>query len=410
MSPDVLSSASGIRKTSEWNQRSRASDRCQTFPKRACSFSHTDRRSCIMGCDSERSTCMIGQQPAPHEQQPSNLTLDLGFNTLLGIVRDALDIPPTEYVPAVLGRPLLNLFFWRPTVIMQRPDHYGSYTSFPREAWFFLNGIMTNDAVAQVNAAYLAYLFHRPLTLIQNSTCGTLVDLIECALGKQWHRTTESAIQALPPIYDALKSEKERVILIAHSQGTIIAAMVLSLLYTLTRPKEAGPGGEALLGEISPAQPYAPPEVVYPDASRFQLDDFEPLTEDELAKLEVYCFANCANVMPYERPPTYDRSPIPWIESFGNVHDIVARLGMLAPRAAQWGIAIDGPRYAYRNGWGHLLNEHYLLAIEQAQKEGRKRGGRGGRAPYELVNADAFPDTMVPRLFSYLNGGAPDTR
>ena len=399
---------------------------------------------------------MIGQQPAPPEQQPSNLTLDLGFNTLLGIVRDALDIPPTEYVPAVLGRPrtwippyhrysefrmldlwrlgrsiqflinvtlptipvspptfgrpLLNLFFWRPTVILQRPDHYGSYTSFPREAWFFLNGIMTNDAVAQLNAAYLAYLFHRPITLIQNSTCGTLVDLIECALGKQWHRTTESAIQALPPIYDALKSEKERVILIAHSQGTIIAALLLSLLYTLTRPKEAGPGSEALLGEISPAQPYAPPEFVYPDASRFQLDDFEPLTEDELAKLEVYCFANCANVMPYERPPTYDRSPIPWIESFGNVHDIVARLGMLAPRAAQWGIAIDGPRYAYRNGWGHLLNEHYLLAIEQAQKEGRKRGGRGGRAPYELVNADAFPDTMVPRLFSYLNGGAPDTR
>ena len=57
-----------------------------------------------------------------------------------------------------------------------------------------------------------------------------------------------------------------------------------------------------------------------------------------------------------------------------------------------------------------MLNEHYLLAIEQAQKEGRKRGGRGGRAPYELVNADAFPDTTMPRLFSYLNGGAPDTR
>ena len=35
-----------------------------------------------------------------------------------------------------------------------RPDHNGSYTTFPDEAWFFVNGIMTNDAVAQINTAY----------------------------------------------------------------------------------------------------------------------------------------------------------------------------------------------------------------------------------------------------------------
>jgi hypothetical protein len=82
---------------------------------------------------------------------------------------------------------------------------------------------------------------------------------------------------------------------------------------------------------------------------------------------------------------------------------------MLAPHAAKWGIAIDGPRYERPAGWGHLLNEHYLSAIEQVQKDGRKRGGHHGRAPYALINADAFPDTTMPRLFSYINGGSPAT-
>ena len=125
-------------------------------------------------------------------------------------------------------------------------------------------------------------------------------------------------------------------------------------------------------------------------------------------KLEVYCFANCANTMPYYRPPTYDQPPIPWIESFGNQHDVVARLGMLAPNAAKWQIAIDGPRYVDRDAWGHLLNQHYLIAVEQMQKVGRKWGGHGGRAPYTLLNPDAFPDITIPRLFSYINGGSPN--
>ena len=66
----------------------------------------------------------------------------------------------------------------------------------------------------------------------------------------------------------------------------------------------------------------------------------------ELAKLEVYCFANCANTMPYIG--AWDGRPAPWIENFGNEHDIVARLGMLAPRAEYWGIDIAGPRYEHR--------------------------------------------------------------
>ena len=138
-------------------------------------------------------------------------------------------------------------------MILQRPDQYGSYQSYPREKWFFINGIMTNDDVAQFNAAFLSDLFHRPVTLIQNSTCGLLTDLAECALGKQWQRTTEAVKKAFPAIHAALKSEKEKVVIIAHSQGTIIASVVLQLLEAITQPAPVQP--EAVAFARRPVMP-----------------------------------------------------------------------------------------------------------------------------------------------------------
>lgn len=310
-------------------------------------------------------------------------------------------VPSLPLTPLPFGPPSVNDLLFHPTVILQRPDHNGNYTTWPREAWFFINGILTNDAVAQINAAYLAYLFHRPLTLIQNSTDSFALDLFECAIGKEWFLNTESVVKAFPPIYDALKSDKEKVVVIAHSQGTIIIARVLRLLAAITRPPRARRAGVA-------AQVYAPPEFVYPEQEALDLGDFEPLQPDELAKLEVYCFANCANRMSYWKPPRRGSPPVPWIESFGNANDLVARLGMLNPRPAHWGIRLDGPQYVRPGAWGHLLNQHYLSGIEASQKQGRKHGGRGDAAPFVLANRTAFPRALQPRLFDYLNGGSPD--
>ncbi len=307
-----------------------------------------------------------------------------------------VSVPAIPRNPPEIFPPVLDTFFYQPTVILQRPDQYGSYTSYPREKWFFINGVMTNDDVAQLNAAYLSDLFHRPITLIQNSTCGLISDLAECALGKQWKRTTEAVKKAFPAIHAALKSEKEKVVIIAHSQGTIIASVVLQLLEAITQPVPARPELAAFAAPLA----YAEPVFIFPEEYDLDPQDFAALTQDELAKLEVYCFANCANTLKYLRP---DRA-VPWIESFGNEFDIVARLGMLAPRAQKWHIEIDGPRYVHRRAWGHLLNEHYLPDIERQQKVRYRPGGTGGSAPYELLNAEQFP-YHTPRLFSYINGG-----
>lgn len=288
--------------------------------------------------------------------------------------------------------------FWHPSLVAQRPDHNGSWTSHPTEAWFYINGILTDDALSQLNAAYLSYLFHRPLTLIENSTGGVVEDLVECTLDKAFGRTGEAATKAFPAIYDALKDPgKEKVVVVAHSQGTIIAGVVLRFIALLMKPTTVGRAARAL----------APPEQVYPDEMPLDPSDFEPLTEEEVAKLELYCFANCATKMRY-LGADFQGAPLPWIESYGNEFDIVARLGVLAPNPAQRGVSIDGPRYEHKGAWGHLLNAHYLPGIERAQKHGRKRGPKQeSAAPYVLVNDNEYPHAQVPRLYRYLNGGSP---
>jgi hypothetical protein len=183
-------------------------------------------------------------------------------------------------------------------------------------------------------------------------------------------------------------------------------AVVMRLLLGITRaPKvEAGP-------EISPeavafGAPYAEPEFVYPQDEPIRLEEFDPLEENELAKLEIYAFANCANQMHYHPSARKNGRPIPWIENFGNEFDLVARLGMLALRPGYWGIEIDGPCYVLPGKCGHLLNEHYLAEIEKYQRQGYRKKPRGGSKPYRLVGEAAEEGT--PRLFSYINGGSPE--
>jgi hypothetical protein len=311
-------------------------------------------------------------------------------------------LPAIQKAPPPFGLPLVNDLVWRPTVVLQRPDHNGNYTTFPKEAWIFVNGILTNDGVAHLNGALIADLFHRPLTIVQNSTGAVWADLVECAMGKQARRVTESVEKAFPVIYDALKSEKERVVVIAHSQGTIIMSVVLRLLAECLRAGDAAPR-KAGRGRARAIAPYEP---VVPHDWTIRLEEFEPVTRAELAKLEVYCFANCASTMNYIDTGGPGAAPIPWIESFGNEHDLVARLGMLAPYPEERGIRIDGPRYVRRGAWGHLLNDHYLAAIEDEQRAGHRRGGKGGAAPYERLDR-TVPVEAAPRLFGYINGGVP---
>jgi hypothetical protein len=323
-----------------------------------------------------------------------------------------VSIPTLPFNPPVLSPPFLGAFFFRPTKVLHRPDHNQNYTTFPSEAWFFINGIMTNDSVAQLNAAYISDLFHRPVTIIQNTTQSLLVDLTECALGKiwenEWRDIQEAAAKAFPPIYDALKSQgKNKVVVIAHSQGTIIMSVVLAMLKQLTRAEPFSPAAAPAIGPLPMAA--AAPEEIFPYEGILDPADFALLSDSELSKLEIYCFANCANRMTYLMNTGAEDRPIPWIENYGNEYDIVARLGMLAPGDSARKIRIDGPIFMKPNAWGHMLNEHYLKEIDQAQRVRLKRGGHGKTpaAPYRQLVPDAEIQPITPRLYAYINGGSP---
>jgi hypothetical protein len=110
--------------------------------------------------------------------------------------------------------------------------------------------------------------------------------------------------------------------------------------------------------------------------------------------------------MTHYRPDGQGKPALPYLEHFGNEHDIVARLGMQAPHAAERGIQIDGPRFVRPGAWGHLLNQHYLYPLADIQRQGRRQGGSGGAAPFAPV--DAAVPAATPRLYAYINGGAPE--
>jgi hypothetical protein len=298
-----------------------------------------------------------------------------------------------RHAPSWVPAGVRSVFFHQ-TTIERWPDPAGRYDSFPAEEWFFINGILTDPGMAAWNADYLAAIFHRPFTIIQNATDGPVSDLLECADEKAFGMNGEPVDVGFPEVHRALKDgTKDSVVIIAHSQGTLISAVMARLL-RLTYDR---------VGELISAADQAD-ELAALRRTGVTLDpnEFEDVTTAELERLEIYCFANCASEMGYVDPD----AALPWIESLGNEHDLVARLGMLAPDRKDEEIAIDGPLWVHRGAWGHLLNAHYLRAIDLAQGGGSSPGPATTNAkPYEQFGG--APAT-APRLFAYINGGKPD--
>jgi len=207
------------------------------------------------------------------------------------------------------------------------------------EKWFFINGIVTNEDLATSNGKYISLLFQRPVTILHNPTNGIGLDILQSAMGKFGQTNVEFAKFVLPQIRKAL-SEKEKVIMISHSQGTLITSTILDMLVQEQNPN--------------------------------------------LGKMEIYAFANCAAEMSHQ--PITDEKNKPWIESFSNEHDVVAKLGILHPYKEERGIQIDGEHFIKKDGWGHFLNIHYLKDFVK------------GKYLHESG------ENKTSKLFSYLNG------
>jgi hypothetical protein len=311
---------------------------------------------------------------------------------------------------------VINRRFWHPTHFFRQPDEYGGFSSFPGEHWFFINGIATNEDVATYNAAYLAHLFHRPVTVVQNATNSWPLDLFECVIGKGFKddpdsadrkTMTEPAWRATAAILEALNAgQTRRVVVIAHSQGTIIAANVLravakalqSKLVQQKKPRWHGFTNQ-LMGEVKTETQKILRNNLAHSLSVFAKGGITQ-AQEKLHKLEIYTFANCADKMRYVHPARQ----LPYMEHFANEFDMVARLGVLSPlrRGPKALIEIDGPVFEQKAGWGHLLNEHYLSLIDDHLYPANGKYHQADN-PY----AGGSQRRKKPRLYAYFHGKQP---
>jgi pimeloyl-ACP methyl ester carboxylesterase len=336
--------------------------------------------------------------------------------TLAGFLMD-LSIPAlpesTPDLARMLLPPVVNRRFWRPTSFFRQPDEYAGVCSFPKEHWFFINGIATNADVARYNSAYLAHLFHRPVTVVQNATCSLPADLLECMLGKglrvcDRNIMTEPAWRAATAVLEALNAEDiQHVIVIAHSQGTIIVSNVLATIeealnsdLAMEKEPEWHAFTKKLMGKVETESQKALRNGLAHALAEFTRDRSKHVM-DRLRKLEVFTFANCADRMQY----VHESAPLPYMEHYANEFDWVARLGILSPLRGDGGstIEIDGPLFEQKGEWGHLLNEHYLMAIDDFLYPGAE--------PYNREE-DPFPPRgnggTESRLYQYFHGNSPD--
>lgn len=226
---------------------------------------------------------------------------------------------------------------------------------FRDEAWFFINGVATNRDVLDLNGAYLQRLFGRSIELIHNPTDGLALDLLECAFGRTFQLETVPVLYAHARIRDALLfGQHERVVLLAHSQGGIVASDVAHLLVQELAGHEA------------------------------------------LTRLEMYTFASAADMVPADVALTEAEGRlVPYYEHYANTGDWVARLGVLH----EW---LDIPGKVYMtDASGHFLNAHYLpgfadhrYAHYEAEHHSRLYGYIEGGTPsyYNECSLELTPD------------------
>jgi hypothetical protein len=158
-----------------------------------------------------------------------------------------------------------------------------------KESWLFINGVSTSRSGLVLILQRLETLFQRPVTGIHNRTLGPIIDLLECIVQRDINYSTRDVRAGYIECKRRLQDTNvKKVVLLCHSQGGIIASLVVDEL----------------------------------------LND---LNLDQLDKLEVYTFANAANHFSNPELSLNNRKyTIRHIEHYANGKDPISQIGVLA--------------------------------------------------------------------------------
>jgi hypothetical protein len=239
------------------------------------------------------------------EINKNNWTVSSFLELLSDILIPKLPISSPSWIPKIIQR----IFFGGNSKYIADKEEVKDKICF-----IYINGILSNRNVIEQNKKAIKVLFNRPVNLIHNVTDSFIMDIIECIIGKETDDMTEPSTVALAALSrKLLDPEIKKVVVICHSQGTIIIGKVLNNL-----------------------------KILGLDRNEF------------IKKLEIYAFANCSSNM------VYVKEKYPYIESFANDNDIVARLGCNCNNKVKKYIKIDGPVFIKENKSGHMFNSHYI--------------------------------------------------
>ncbi|KAL9024242.1 MAG: hypothetical protein Q9196_006659 [Gyalolechia fulgens] len=248
-----------------------------------------------------------------------------------------------------------------PPMLQRRPD----------ERWLFINGICTGRSGLQQNVDRISLLFGRKVLGIHNQSYGIIGDIVECLLQRCLSYSTMDVRVANEVIKQHLVDPLvQKVVLLAHSQGGIIASMVVDHLLT------------ELSGEC-------------------------------IGKLEIYTFGSAASH--FHSPPTSTTTPlpgtsvefapcIPYIEHYANEYDMIPRWGVLYAIKNLVFNRYAGKVYVRMGATGHMFVDHYLDPIFPLPKPARLEPGPamntrqvGGHRTEaaEIEDADGFLNALV---------------
>lgn len=182
--------------------------------------------------------------------------------------------------------------------------------------WFYINGLGAAPPVAMLNASELARVVQRPISLIHTPTWGLVRDIVESITARTLRKDGKLSRPAIYVLMDALQ-RYDRVVLVCHSQGTIVASYIVRKLlrHASTRPL--------------------------------------------VKKLELYCIGGVSDSLEVDAELSREAGhPVPYVEHFANGRDYFAQIGVLSHLDTTSGTVFCIPEKA-----GHLFNHHYLAGI-----------------------------------------------
>ncbi|KAL2793141.1 hypothetical protein BJX66DRAFT_232910 [Aspergillus keveii] len=300
------------------------------------------------------------------------------FAVVTSIVVRLLNGPPS-------GRSLIGVPKTRPPV------------NDESELWFFINGIATGYHWHQSNLDDLAESFGREIVGIHNPTKGLILDLVECLIQRDLDYKTVAIRQGRAHLRGALAAPAtKKVVLIAHSQGGIIAASIIDWLF----------------GELSYAQMQKLEVYTFGNAARQFCNPpmFEDLRIHGRDLDHDHEERTCTKETQQPRRQDHGERVLRYIEHYANTKDFVANIGVLqftTPEAAYSSQSMFSGSLFVRQGSGHLFNMHYLdpmfgegCAFMKSMVEAPDEGG--------VENIALKPVGELSRLYQYRNGESPE--